>query len=545
MMSKAKDKDNSKSKKVFLFLTPAKYILIGLFFLLSIRITHDFGYSLIGVVEVLFVFILANYISIKNTVIASILSGLFMFILGIQAGLLFFSGMYLNMIMIANLASIEMLRGRAFQYGSIALLVLILIFIPHKPLLVKQFKSKIPLIALFFLFSVDIVFSTALKKSEYSPFFAIYTLAQENRRVKMLKARIKDFGTEGAGEEFFQMEIADGIDKPKELPDYPNVVIIFMEGCSQNVIEDERNIMPNIATFQNEGLSFDNYYNHTAATYRGLFGQLYSAHSYYDDAIEGFVSVEEILSDKGYETKFINPEPTNTLFTKYLKKMQFDVSSGNFKDDLMPDQQNYDLVFDALKEAEESNTPNLIVTYTVFTHVGFDSPDKKYGDGANRLLNRFYNTDCAFGDFISRVKEAGYDENTIFVLTTDHASCRDDDYTTTFSGYYERPAWFCDEVPFTIYYKGIKPEWVDANGRNSLCLAPTLLDYMDISEPNYFLGESLFVEDPDNKFDTIFCIPDGMLTNKTNDGLVGDLSEDEQKDYEERFARFLSVMGTE
>lgn len=57
---------------------------------------------------------------------------------------------------------------------------------------------------------------------------------------------------------------------------------------------------------------------------------------------------------------------------------------------------------------------------------------------------------------------------------------------------YTREYQFCDEIPFLIYHKGITPEVIDVNGRNSLNMASTLLDYLDISAPNLFLGTSLF-----------------------------------------------------
>ena len=47
---------------------------------------------------------------------------------------------------------------------------------------------------------------------------------------------------------------------------------------SQHIIDDERNITPNIKELQSKSLSFSNYYNHTFATYRGIIGQLYSGY---------------------------------------------------------------------------------------------------------------------------------------------------------------------------------------------------------------------------------------------------------------------------
>ena len=66
--------------------------------------------------------------------------------------------------------------------------------------------------------------------------------------------------------------------KPNNLPESPNVILIFVEGMSQHIIDDERNIAPNIREVQSKSLNFKNYYNHTFATYAGIIGQLYSGY---------------------------------------------------------------------------------------------------------------------------------------------------------------------------------------------------------------------------------------------------------------------------
>lgn len=75
-----------------------------------------------------------------------------------------------------------------------------------------------------------------------------------------------------------------------------------------------------------------------------------------------------------------------------------------------------------------------------------------------------------------------------------------------------------DEIPFYIYYKGMDSKVIDAQGRNSLSLAPTILDYLDISDENYFLGDTLF-SDSESIFNTTFVSENTILsTNKLTDG---------------------------
>ena len=93
----------------------------------------------------------------------------------------------------------------------------------------------------------------------------------------------------------------------------------------------------------------------------------------------------------------------------------------------------------------------------------------------------------------------------MLVITTDHATYGDEDFVKAFPDY-KRINTEMDEIPLYIYHKGITHCMVDANGRNSLDMAPTILDYMDVSEENYFLGNSLFSQEKQNEFnfDTLF-----------------------------------------
>lgn len=47
-----------------------------------------------------------------------------------------------------------------------------------------------------------------------------------------------------------------------------NILVIFIEGMSSLVISKE--LTPNLYEFRKKSISFNNYYNHTAATFRGL-----------------------------------------------------------------------------------------------------------------------------------------------------------------------------------------------------------------------------------------------------------------------------------
>ena len=129
--------------------------------------------------------------------------------------------------------------------------------------------------------------------------------------------------------------------------------------------------------------------------------------------------------------------------------------------------------------------------YTLGTHASFDSTEEVYGDGSNPLLNKFYNMDYQFGQFMEKFEASELTDNTIIIFTADHCTYEDDDFTNSFPDYY-RESYECDEIPLFFYYKGMDASEWDTEGSTSIALAPTILDYLDISAPNYFLGTTLF-----------------------------------------------------
>ena len=209
----------------------------------------------------------------------------------------------------------------------------------------------------------------------------------------------------------------------------PDVVLIFTEGLSQNIIDDERKIMPNVRMYEDRSLNFINYYNHTAATYRGLIGQLYSGHQYNNNDENTLISLQKIMHDNGYQTTLINTEPNNQDFTNYLKTFDFDrIVTSNNTDTWLRDDEAYELLGNEVKECYENSKPDFIVIYTFGTHATFDESNVKYGDGKNGLLNRFANADYYFGEFMRNFENNEKYNDLVVVFTTDHCTYEDEDF---------------------------------------------------------------------------------------------------------------------
>ena len=216
-------------------------------------------------------------------------------------------------------------------------------------------------------------------------------------------------------------------------------------------------------------------------------------------------SITDILEGNGYNTCFINPEPEHSATVNYIKTLGFNnvfPSEGNRK---LSDKE----AFSELERCIEfSREPYFVGFYNIGTHHGFDSPDEKFGNGKNPILNRWKNYDTQFGKWFRRMKDKGVFENTLLIFTTDHASYNSPEWKSTFKSSQDS---FIARIPLLIYGAGIKPGCIDASGRNSLDLAPTLLDILGLDKtPNWFLGSSLFSK-PETIYDRFCAIGDDFF----------------------------------
>ena len=526
----------TKDKRSFSFfrsrfgrsLLQSKYIFSLLLMLLSLKTSADFTYVLFGAAEMVLVFLLSELLIKRNATAAYLLNSILLLLLNIQFGILLFSGAFLQPIMLSNVLSVRMLEGKLVRFCLTALLVLGFSFIPIYA--VSWSRSSIRGF-LSSALAVELVM-TMVFGSIFSPFYGIADTIGKEIGSARDRRRIGQMSRDE--ERFLKSGILQYRAKPDTIGDRPNIILIFTEGLSQEIISDSRNIMPNVRDFQRETLSFEHYYNHTFATYRGIIGSLFSGYQYLNLDSNRLISFQGILKDRGYHTCFINTEPDNAAFTGYLEHLGFDEVidhvTGECDYRLKNDKEAYELLTAYLTRNMGNEQPWLTCIYTVGTHMTFDSEDEQYGDGSDRFLNRFYNLDCQFGSFLSWFKESGLYDSTILVFTTDHATFADEDYVAVFDRLNEREI-ALGRIPLLIYYPGVEAETLDAMGRNSLDLVPTLCDLLDIDCENYFLGSTLFcnVGEANNSYETVFLADtDGSIRNTIN-GSIDSLDEQQKE----------------
>lgn len=504
----------------------------GIVFSLSGR----YDYALFATLELLLITLMSEWISLKSKLLAWFLNS-FLTLCVLAEGISWlFAGSYITAIMVGNIVFISSLGNKLPTYLAGAAFVILIsfypIFFPKRTQRKTSFVKKT--IGLFsFLGLVTLItLGVTNKEFEYSSVNNIFFTGREVVESKYKAYQLKQAGAKEIKrikKEFAQAEIEGAREKPETLPDKPNIVVIWAEGMSQETIDGNiSDLMPNVKAFQEESLSFTNYYNHTAATVRGLRGQMTSGYQYSDHDVSPeavlnspLISIQGILGQHDYSTTFINPEPTNMYFTSFLESLGYDqLLAKKLKNRDATDEEMFELM---LKTVDKKQDPFFIGMYTFGTHHGHDSDEIKYGDGSDEVLNRWANFDYAFGEFYEQFKESDAFDDTILILTTDHASYPSPEYQTALKSSQQT---FISEIPLIISYNGVPQEQIDANGRNSLTLTPTILDLIDMEdEKNYFLGTSLFNEHSITPYEHLSVMGEAYYSTTNNTARKLDASD--------------------
>ena len=504
-------------------------------FFVALDSGHIVRYGIFCGCELLLIALLTNWLAGKKRILGYVFSSAAIFLYIAQIAVLYYGRTFITIVMLVNLDSVKDLSGKAFTYISTSVAVILLSLLPVERIF--DIKKTARLTSL--LLAAELFFSFFYGNA-YSPFYSYCDLLM--KKISSEAMKITSHNLSESAQLFYKEELPDSIDKDGSLPQNPNIIFIFTEGLSQSVIDDSRNLMPNIAKFQKQTINFKNYYNHTFATYQGLIGQLYSGYQSENYDTNTLISLQDILKKHGYSTAFLNTEPNNEEFTTYLNNMDFEEvlgEKGNYTGgaNSISDKDAYEWLFDEAVKRESEDKPFFLATYTFGTHTTLDSPDAVYGSGNDPMLNKFYNVDKYFGEFFEKFCGSSLADNTVIVLTTDHCTYNDTFFKHSFPDVY-RYCTVVDKIPLNIYYKGVKPQTIDVNGRNSIDAAPTLLDMLDISDENFFLGTSLFGSD-ENEFDTISREPGSIFT--TAGSVIAPLGEEDEKAFKGKLVKYYAA----
>lgn len=309
----------------------------------------------------------------------------------------------------------------------------------------------------------------------------------------------------------------------------PNIIVFFNEGISARSLSvygsKYQDITPYLQDFARHSMVVTNYFNHTAATYRGLHGQLCSLFptfggngGWYPNYQElkriKYLSLTELLNQQGYQTIFLDSHLKDKAYVDdmmqtldFQEVLTADELRNRFLsgekpalEDALSDTQFFQSLIELLREKatrKKTGKPFFIGLYNFGTHSWVNSADDEahFGDGWNPFLNTIHNLDAAFGLFWKYFQNSPFADNTIVIFTTDHCHYP----TQPFVAEIDDPEYqrlFVDRIPLIILDQQRKlPAYFDAANSTSLDFAPSLLHYLGITnQPNPFLGRSIFFQ---------------------------------------------------
>jgi phosphoglycerol transferase MdoB-like AlkP superfamily enzyme len=510
-------------------------LFITLFVFMSLK---SWAMAACSIIELMFLFILCEKVAQHNKRLGYWLNVVLLFIFFAQVLVYYFTGEFISKLMLENVDMVSNL-GDSLKWYVFAIVVLLLVlFMPLRGLEILREKGA-------FVQTLVLYIGSLLVANFYSPEIPTSPMRATTNLLTLYVKSVYTGQTLKETEKeqvlaYFHKEKIEGTDfkLSEQMPEKPNVILIFTEGLSSEVLDVYNNLglnlTPNLNDLHARSVVFDNYYNHTAATFRALRGQLYSAYQYkggfenmkglgemHLDSLRKLTetkvySLIDILRREGYKSVVFNTEPSNMNFTEYLKTLGSDtvVCGDALGIRMRTDKEMYELMGDVLLENQKDSVPYLYIFYNVGTHHGFDSPDLKYGDASNWQLNKFHNYDNEFGKFFKRMEKENVFENTILVFTADHATYPEPDYKSAFDSEQEG---FISKIPLFFYTKKCSHKIIDVKGRNSLDIAPTLLDVLGFEDSeNYFVGSSLLSEGSDMSRvcaigDHVFILEDGEI----------------------------------
>ena len=295
-----------------------KYGFSVLATLLAASTMKNGAYFWCCVIELAMIAVITEVLLQRNRIIGTIIHYTLLLLYNVQIGLLFFAGSFLSAIMLGNLGLVESLSGKMGVYLLFAFCVIVFTFLPPITFSKRKWKLR-TVICLIALLVVTEVFSFNIIGRQYSAAYGFVTLAEKGTISEIPNADM-----------FFKPTVESYYEKPADLPDMPNIILIFVEGFSRNLITDQRNPMPNVRSFLENSISFEGYFNHTAATFMGLSGNLYSGYQLNNTDRSCLIGLQDVFRDIGYQTAFVNTEPRHEEFSAFLRDFHFDrVVGGN------------------------------------------------------------------------------------------------------------------------------------------------------------------------------------------------------------------------
>lgn len=283
-----------------------------------------------------------------------------------------------------------------------------------------------------------------------------------------------------------------------------NVVIIILESFSSEYsgfLSGDKGYTPHLDSVLRESLVIKQAFANGTQSYEALpaiiagmpslMDRPYSGSNYADNAIE---SLPFILGQEGYHTSFFHGGNNGTMgFSNFTRMAGVDLYYGrdeyNNNDDFdghwgiwdEPFLQNFALQLNRYPQ------PFFTAVFTLSSHHPYNVPisyKDKFNEGSLPILKSIRYTDYALGRFFTSARRMPWFNNTLFVITADHAAQAIERVYNTSTGMFSIPLAFYCPSDSTLKGPG------EVTGQQTDIL-PTVLDYLGYPKPFFGFGESL------------------------------------------------------
>lgn len=297
--------------------------------------------------------------------------------------------------------------------------------------------------------------------------------------------------------------IAREIKQSADTTTFRNVVLIFMESMSANLMESfgsNKSLTPFLDSLYHQSLSFSHFYSSGIHTNHGMYSTLYSFPAIMKrNAMKGSVipvysGLPTILKDNGYQNLFfMTHESQYDNMNAFFRTNGFDeiyaqenypaekvVNSFGVQDDFL-----YQYALPILNKKATSGRPFFTVLLSISNHPPYIIPDyfKPHSDKPEDQIVEY--ADWSIKQFITEAEKQPWFDNTIFVLLGDHGKLVDSPESEIPQSY--------NHIPLMIYGKGIQPE-IRAQFGGQIDVAPTLLGLLNIGYIQNNFGINLLKE---------------------------------------------------
>ncbi|NVO03724.1 MAG: LTA synthase family protein, partial [Bacteroidetes bacterium] len=293
----------------------------------------------------------------------------------------------------------------------------------------------------------------------------------------------------------------------------PNIVLIILESFSSEAIgclSEEKNVTPGIDSLSKNGILFTNFYSTGFRTDQGLVALLSGFPAQPQNTIikdfgkyDKLPSLIKVLKDNNYNTSYYYGGRLYFANTEsYLKTSGINKLIGEndftFRNKTFWGAYDKDLFNFHLTDCKNNKQPFFSIIMTSTSHEFFDGDfEKPFGTTTekNKFKNALHYTDKCLFDYLNQAKSQAWFNNTLFVITADHAHYLPN---KRMKYDYER-----HKIPFLLYGNVLKPEHKGTKNdkiSSHIDFASTILAQLNISKKKFIYSKNIF-----NKYSPSFA----------------------------------------